>query len=229
MLNGIIIVDGQKVPIDAVVHDWYKTGLEFKNRPKRRSTRVVVNHWTAAENRPEQMFEYMHAHKNLAGKSEPLSVHFAVDALGELWQFMDASSRGAHCVAHGANDWSVGIEFICRGDNFAAPQKGIVRTRSTGVIHGSLVAYDDLTRAQVRTGIVLNEALCKAYSLPLQVPEKNGDVYATELPDKYIERLQGSVTHYMLELKKRDNGLTFIRELRDHYRTLSSPTPRGVA
>jgi N-acetyl-anhydromuramyl-L-alanine amidase AmpD len=219
---GAFIARGVDVPIDAAVHRWTEHGMHF-TCGTRRETRMVVNHWTAAENSPPRVFESLRDRRNARGLPEPLSVHFACDALGELWQFADTEARCSHAKAHGANNWSIGIEFICRGDNFAAPSKGIVRDRVTDLIHGKLTTYDTLTPAQVATGIRLNEALCRVYGLPFVVPVKAGEVYATELPAAYVARFRGCTAHYQLEAKKRDPGLRFMRALRDYADVMSPP------
>lgn len=224
----VFIAGGVEIPIDAVVHTWEAHTLVFTTSLRSHETRAIVNHWTAAENPPDRVFANMKNHRNaLTQKLEPLSVHFVVDAIGEVWQFADTDARCSHCKAHEANSWTVGIEFVCRGDNFAAPQRGHIRQRSSGVIHGDRVSYDDLTAAQIQTGIRLNEALCKVYSLPMRVPETStGELYNTELPAKYIARFAGCLAHFELERKKRDPGLTLMLAIQERGRELE---PRPVA
>jgi N-acetyl-anhydromuramyl-L-alanine amidase AmpD len=216
---GYIIVRGAPVSVRAVVHSFHQTGMQFSALARTSKCRVIVNHWTGAENPPNRLFENLRADRK--------SVHFACDVTGELWQFMDAEAYGAHCRGYGANAYSVGIEFICRGNNFGAPNKGIVRPRRFDVLHGSRVAYDDLTPLQITAGVALNEALCGAYGLPMRVPEKDGDYFTGVLSAREAATFTGCAGHENFEPKKVDPGATLLRAIRDRGRELEPPL--GVA
>jgi N-acetyl-anhydromuramyl-L-alanine amidase AmpD len=226
-----IVVRGCHRPIDAIVHTWVKTGLHFTCRMRPSRTRWIVNHWTGSENPPETLHRNMkNAVNSLTKKPEPKSVHFAVDALGEIYQFADTDARCAHAKAHHGNSISIGIEFICRGDDDKMPSRGIVRERQSDIIHGAIVTYDDLTAAQIAAGVELNEVLCAEYKIPLAVPRRGNDVYSTELPLSFLARFHGCVGHYMLEKKKRDPGLSLMRAIDARARALQPPpTPPRVA
>jgi N-acetyl-anhydromuramyl-L-alanine amidase AmpD len=220
MTLGYIVVRGKSVPVRAVVHGFDKTGMHFTALARTSKCRVVINHWTGAENPPAKLFENM--------RRSRLSVHFACDVTGELWQFMDAEAYGAHCRGYGANAYSVGIEFICRGSNFGAPNNGIIRKRRFDVLHGTRVAYDDLTLSQIFAGVALNEALCGAYGLPMRVPEQGADVYTGVLSARQAAIYEGCAGHLNFEPKKHDPGATLLRAIRDCGRGIEGP-PLGVA
>jgi N-acetyl-anhydromuramyl-L-alanine amidase AmpD len=205
-----IIVNGQEVACDAKVFTWHETGMQFDCHVMRRRTSNVVVHWTGAENPPEQMFENLRAHTNALGKPEPLSVHFAVDAQGDVYQFCDAQAFGAH--AQGVNDRTVGIEVVCRGDA-TTPTRGVQRQVVAEKIHGQTVAYSAFTPAQTRTVLALTESLCRAYSLPMKVPLLGDDVYPTELPAIARATFQGVIGHLHVRRGKRDPGLKILRAI----------------
>jgi hypothetical protein len=221
-----IIVRGQSVPLRLQVHTWHTTNLFFTCRVRTEETRAVINHWTGSENPPAALVSNMKRAVDADKKPAPKSVHFAVDVLGTVYQFCDAHARCGHAKAHGANGWSVGIEFIGRGDDFKVPSRGLTRDRVTDLIHGELTSYDDLTQPQIMAGVELNKTLCQAYGLPLVVPVKEGLVYPTECPERYLETFRGCMGHLHLEKKKRDPGLTLLRAIRTAGQNLSSPPPR---
>jgi hypothetical protein len=229
-VSAPIYVGGDPWYIDAEVRGWREHGLHFAT-PMRTLTKVVINHWTGAENSPMQMFNSMRLHTSAkTGHPEPLSVQFAVDALGVIWQFADASARCSHCAGSydgevRPNSFSVGIEFICRGTALDAPSKGVQRQRAHDMIHGHLTTYDDLTPAQVASGIKLNEALCAAYELPMRVPQKGGDVYATALPAAYASSYRGCAGHLNFQLGKSDPGLSLLRALHEYGRAVHPTLP----
>jgi N-acetylmuramoyl-L-alanine amidase len=217
---GAIIVRGRPIAVRAIVHGWEKTGLHFTALARTSKTRVIMNHWTGAENPAVQLFENL--------RRSRLSVHFAVDVTGEVWQFMDTEAYGAHCRAYGANAYSVGIEYICRGNNLGAPTRGIIRQRKIDTLHGARVTFDDLSQAQIFAGVALNEALCGAYGLPMRVPElPTGEVLGDVLSAREAAQFTGCAGHLEWEAKKVDPARTLLQEIRDRGRQLQGPL--GVA
>lgn len=190
-------------------------GMKFRGR-FRTSTWQITNHTTGAENSPHQMFANMQGHRDEeTGAPEPLSVHFAVDPEGRIYQFADTELRCSH-VGTLANAWTVGIEFICRFTNLNAPRKGTVRTRATDFIHGHAVVYDALTDKQLSIGVKLNEALCELYDLPMQAPlAPSGDVWATVLEGPQLTRYRGCTGHLHYRRAKSDPGLRLLRAIQE--------------
>ena len=221
---GHIIVDGAAIEVDVPVQTWKDTGLEFMGRPRLTRVRAVVNHWTGAENSPRTMFMNMRQHVDKAGRPEPLCVHFAVDQRGIVWQFMDAVARGAHCRGGGANSWSVGIEFINRGSDIHGDHKGITRRFVEERLRGRKIAYWAMTDLQVATACRLNEALCDALGLPMEVPQKDGDVFQGVLTPAQCAQVRGVLGHLQLEPIKHDPGLELLRTLHA-YGQRSAPLP----
>jgi hypothetical protein len=198
-----IIVGGKRWPCAANVRTWIETGFHFVGR-LRTETRWIINHWTAAENSAPQTFENM--------RTRGVSVHFICDQLGDIYQCADADARLAHAQENGGNTFGVGIEIINRGHG-NAPAKSFVRTPRTERIHGHEITYGEFFPAQIASVIALNRALCQAYGLPLRCPVKNGEIYATVLPLKYLSTYRGCMGHLNLDEGKPDPGLDLLERI----------------
>jgi N-acetyl-anhydromuramyl-L-alanine amidase AmpD len=193
---------GQDVPLWPAVRPWTETGLGFPGLAMRDATKLICLHWTGAENSPAQL------HANLV--REGLSVHFAIDQLGVIWQFADTDALCAH--AKGANERAIGIEIINRGSNLTAPDKGVRRAQLTETIHGVKVTYAAFTPQQTEAAILLVTALCRAYKLPMRVPMLGSDVYASELPPAVKNAFTGVIGHLQWSQgRKLDPGLSLLR------------------
>jgi hypothetical protein len=220
MLHAII-VKGESVMVDALVRTWHDHGLKYE-LPPRSTTRAVVNHWTGSENPPRALFANLKARTNKQGKVTPLSIHFAIDQLGEIWQFADADARCQHAGAI-CNGWSIGIEIINRGQDRRVPTRGIVREGRHEIVHGRELSYAAFTPEQIDSAVALNESLCSAYGLPLRVPHLRGDVYPTVLPAALIASYTGALGHFQLDLDKVDPALEVLRAI--HARGLAGKPP----
>lgn len=227
--GGTIVVRGRMFAVDFPVRPWTETGLKFPARRMLPTVRAIVNHWTGAENPPDAVVRNMSNRLNDKGEPSPVSVHFIVDQLGDVYQCMDAAARASHCSGFKANDWSVGIEFINRGSDLKKPSKGIERTLRTDTIHGRKVEYCEMTGPQLVTACLLNEALCLAFALPFTVPQKDGDVYTSVLSARQAQYVRGVLAHYMLEPGKADPGVEHMRILHLYGRRTMPPPPLDVA
>lgn len=220
-VEDTIVVAGERVVVQAPVRTWHESGLAFTTRSARSVTTCVCLHWTGAENPPEAL------HRNMSASR--LSVHFAIDAAGVVWQFMDASRFGAHCQAHGANGYAVGIELINRGVGLDLPSRGVVRATRVEKIHGKRVTYAAFTTTQVASCLALVEGLCAAYRLPMQVPTvPSGDVLATNMSLAQARAFRGVAPHYAFERGKVDCGVELVRQVQQRGVELRGAGP-GVA
>lgn len=209
-----VLYKGRLIRVPFEVRGPDEHGMQFHGR-FRTSTRQITNHTTGAENTPHQMYHNMMTHEAY-GKRSPLSVHFCVDPEGKVYQFADTELLCAH-VGTKANAVTVGIEFVCRFDDFdKVPHKGVQRLRITDRIHGKACTYDALTPAQITTGVALNEALCDLYNLPLVVPmSPAGNVWATALTDTQLSGFKGCTGHLHYKPGKRDPGLRILRAIQE--------------
>ncbi len=207
------------------VKTFRETGYEFPCRV-RTETRVIINHATGAENYPAQVYENMMRHKSAMGQLQPLSVHFIIDQRGVIYQTADADARCAHCAGiyrdFSPNAVSIGIEIIGRLTDFRkVPNKGVVRPRVRETIHGVEVDVDEMLPAQIEAAVMLNEALCQMYKLPLRVPEdKHGAVRLETLSQEDAEAFTGCAGH-LAYARKPDPGQEVLRALQERGRALS--------
>jgi hypothetical protein len=207
-----------RVPFEVIGYD--ESNLEFTGR-MRVSTRQIVAHWTGAENAPSAMYFNM-LNRTVNGKRTPLSIHFCVDQQGQIYQMADTETRCVH--AGRANEASIGIEFIGRGNATLNPAKGIRRERVVETIHGQRVKYDELLPAQIESGVKLIEALCGLYALPLRVPETlEGRVRADTLSDEQFGLFKGVIGHLHVEDGKVDCGLALLRAVQTRGRAAKLP------
>lgn len=111
-----IVVNGIEYDIGARVHRWdERTGFNGYKTPRRYSRRkgserpidninqFLVHHSGADRKNPGVMFDVL-------WNQRKLSVHFALEDNGEIWQFVDAVEKTWH--AGRMNDTSIGVE-VC--------------------------------------------------------------------------------------------------------------------
>lgn len=209
---------GAQMPTPFPVRTWDDHGLRWTGRSRLR-TSVILNHWTAAENPPIQVFENMSAHKGRDGKPEPLSVHFVVDPFGTIFQFADTELRAAHCARperNSANGWSIGIEYQCRGHDTKVPTRGVTRHKTVARIHGRLISYAELTERQLYVGTLLNQFLSDLYGLPFTVPvDETGAIVQDCLPERELMLYRGSACHFHFEPNKPDCGVGILKAIKE--------------
>jgi N-acetyl-anhydromuramyl-L-alanine amidase AmpD len=134
-----------------------------------------------------------------------------VEPDGTIWQLADASLRCAH--AGTANGWSIGVEIV--NPALTRQQQGDARRQVVVEnIHGRDVVATTFTAEQMHATLVLTEALCRAYGLPLVVPlNETADVASTVLPGPLLAHWRGVLGHLHLKAAKRDPGLAVLRAI----------------
>ncbi len=213
-----IIQSGVRVDVGLRVRTYQETGYAFPARTRRRETRLIITHATAAENPPSAVYKNMMGHQNESGRPQPLSVHFVIDHKGTIFQMADVDSRGAHCAGAYAsfspNSVSVGIEVIGRLTDFRkVPSKGIERPRVRETIHGVEMDVDEMLPAQCEAAAQLCEALCTLYALPLRVPERpDGAVSLEMMNEKAAAVFTGCCGHLHVGAKP-DPGAYVLRAI----------------
>ncbi|MCK4792577.1 MAG: N-acetylmuramoyl-L-alanine amidase, partial [Desulfobacteraceae bacterium] len=109
-----IVVNGIEYDIGVRVHRWdertgfngYKTPRRFSRRkgaerPIDAITQFVDHHSAADRKNPSVMFDVL-------WNQRKLSVHFALEDNGEIWQFVDVIEKTWHAKGH--NSMSIGVE-----------------------------------------------------------------------------------------------------------------------
>lgn len=198
---GFIVAGGRQIEVpELVVETWrYQPKLGFPRMRPRKETRAVVAHWTGGVGKHEQVFRTL-VERNL-------SVHFVVDPDGSCFQHCDADMLAAHCK--GANQFSVGIEIVnpATTSNVETPPRTLLREN----IHGVDITYTAFYPAQVKAALLLVQALCAHYELPVDVPMVGGDVASTVLPATQLASYRGVLGHLHVSPQKTDCGLMLLR------------------
>lgn len=219
-MTNAIIVNGEPVYCGAPVKLWTETGLFFAGLPKRTETKFVCAHWTGGSNSAPGVFQTLRTRTNPQGKRLNLSVHFCVNPDGTIYQFCDADRRCAHAGSVDDSDHdghqlsgnakSIGIEAV----NPAGPKVTDKAHRELlkETIHGEDIVYSSFTPEQVVSYLLLIQALCHAYDLPLTVPlDASGHVLAGVMDEPSFAAFTGVIGHFHLTERKRDPGLALIR------------------
>jgi hypothetical protein len=201
--TSYVLVGGAQVACAVPVIPWDESGLLFSAaRVRRRRTAAVVVHWTGSENEAPQV------HRNMTKRR--CSCHFIVDARGVVWQTADADRQCAH-VQH-FNVRTIGIEVVCRGDDFDVPHKGVLRAEVEDLVHGRRVRYARFTILQATALRVLVTLLCDVYRLPVQVPvDRTGALLARTLSKIEADTFRGVAAHYHFNDEKNDCGPANLR------------------
>lgn len=194
-MTATILVRGQPVPVDATVR--VDPALQFPALGKRTETRAIVWHWTGGEGGGEQVYRVL--------RDRGLSVHFAIDQEGIIWQYADADAYCSH--ASGANGFAVGVEISNRADASTAHAKW-PRTAATDTIHGKTARHTRFLPAQIRSAKALAVSLSRAYGLPLVVPPDT-----TVCGKATLGAFRGHLGHFHLSERKRDPGTEILREI----------------
>jgi N-acetyl-anhydromuramyl-L-alanine amidase AmpD len=213
---GSIIVEGKTFPVRVRTRDWLDVGASFSTWPRRKSTKYIVEHYTAGANLARDVYRTL--------VQRHLSVHFVVDPDGVITQFCDADRLCAHAGrlddsnldGHqlSCNLESIGIEYV-NPANDQRITRGVTREVLIEEIHGVEQRVSQLTSAQVASGLELTSTLCRAYGLPFAVPTEplSGDVLTRVLTEDEFQAFRGVVAHYMLTHGKRDVNVGFMRAI----------------
>lgn len=203
---GLILCGGQQVEVpDLTVQTWrYLPKLGFPRLKQRPETRAVILHWTGGTGRHEQV------HRTLVERG--LSVHFVIDPDGSCFQHCDTITLASHCK--GANLFSIGIEVVNPGTDRSTEKPPRALTRES--IHGVDQVRTTFYPAQVRAALLLTDALCTHYGLPMRVPMAGSDVLATALSPEQLAHWRGVLGHLHVTRTKVDPGLALLRAVAAH-------------
>lgn len=226
-----LIFDGEAIETTAHVIDWRSHGLQFipgkhKNVGKRVSPpQLCVVHYTGGENPPPVVYKTLIARE--------LSVEFAMDLHGTIYQFADpATTFCAHC--RGMNVVSFGIEVQCRGlskpptpalkNTWAkwdveVPRGAYVEeltwpgTKKSAQLHTQRVSYASFTADQLSALVEFFTSLVDAKIIPARVPANARVRFGLET-DK-VQGFKGVAGHYHFSAEKFDPGPQLFDELLD--------------
>jgi N-acetyl-anhydromuramyl-L-alanine amidase AmpD len=204
----VLVVNGQDVPCEVDVFEWWNHGMRFGRLPTRTKTTKVVLHWTGGTGDSRRVYDTL--------LEKQLSVHFCVDAAGKVWQYCDANSLCAHAGrlddgVTSANADTIAIEII---NHARHEQRGLERPMTAETINGRRMLHADFLPAQVESAVALCKALCTAYKLPLRVPVVADAIVARAMGRDAWERFRGVVGHFHARSTKSDPGLAILAAVR---------------
>lgn len=214
--NRSIICNGKKVPIEwSKVVLWNEEGglkceeEQYRKRLRPRKPRMFVIHWDVCLS-SRSMAKVL--------KDRGLSVHFAIDNDGTIYQLMDTQHVAWH--AKGVNNHSVGVEisnavhlrFQKEYQALGFPKRPFVLK---DVVHGKeMKPYTGFYPEQVRALKALTKALHKGLGIPYKTPlDSNGNLLRAV--DKRVvgRTFAGVVGHYHITKEKRDPGNLALDEM----------------
>ena len=159
---------------------------------------LIVLHWTGGEGGAASVWNTLENRK--------LSVHYLIDANGEVYFYLDPSRWVAyHCGQY--NERSIGIEITNRG----WPTKNSPRDLVKGLIRGKWIDYLDFFPEQKDSLFTLLELLCGVHRIPKKT------LLATHTVSPVIlAGFSGICGHYQLSRMKVDPGPRLLQEVADH-------------
>ncbi len=192
--SGYIMLNGVQVSTSFPVnHDLQFTVGEDGTGDRAEPLQGGVLHWTGAENPGNRVFSTL--------QTRNLSVHFALDADGTLWQFADPGRTYTLNAGEslGRITWAIEITSYGRG---SPPGGGEERDRYETEIHGTTYTVADFYSAQYDTLFELCNLIHTTLSLP-----KVSYTDPTELvPWARLRTLGGVIGHYHASSGKKDPG-----------------------
>lgn len=188
-------------------HIEFKPGDGF-NKRRVSPVELGVFHWTGGEGSVEGMAETLRQRK--------LGVHFAISAMGSLYQFCDPTVVNT-ADASIANARSWGVEIInagirSMGNLWREPKANHPplgpRPSYDTKIHGLPVKCWDFYPAQKLTAFALNKLMVET----LSTYTKDVCVYPGVVD---IAKAKGAIGHYNVTTQKLDPGTQFMLDLRE--------------
>lgn len=207
--NRSIICNGKKVPIEwSKVVLWNEEGglkceeEQYRKRLRPRKSRMFVVHWDVCLS-SRSMAKVL--------KDRGLSVHFAIDNDGTIYQLMDTQHVAWH--AKGVNNHSVGVEisnavhlrFQKEYQEMGLPKRPVILK---DVVHGKeMKPYTGFYPVQIEALKALTRALHNGLGIPYRTPlDSNGNLFRA-VDKRVIGRsFKGVVGHYHLNPNKKDPG-----------------------
>jgi hypothetical protein len=207
--NQTIICNGELVPIewDKVLVWGEEGGLalppeNFRAEEGVRHPKFFVNHWDVCLS-SSSCFSVL--------KKRGISVHFAIDNDGTIYQFMDTNDIAWHAGSKKWNNASIGVEI---SNAYYTKYQSWYRRKGFGErpiwddaeVHGSpqkpfLGFYD----VQLEAAKALMEAVSRHYGIPLECPlDADGELVTTVDPRCVAGRFNGFISHYNLTKRKID-------------------------
>ena len=197
--ENFLLINGQRVSIDWDTKiDLIKPGAFRKSRGTRKPI-MLVTHWDACTSA---------ASCKRVLEARNISTHFCIDNDGVIYQYLDTNDIGWH--AGGVNSRSIGIDFsnaYYTKYNKTYKKRGFSARPilKNSYVHGrKLKPHLGYYAVQLEAYKVLIKTLCDHYDIPLEVPEKNGELLTGVHSGAAAAKFNGIVCHYHLTRGKID-------------------------
>jgi len=191
--------------------DGYKLTKGFKKMTQKRDPKFFVCHWDVCLS-SETCFRVL--------KKRGISVHFAIDNDGTIYQFMDMNDVAYHAGSRKWNDASVGVEIT---NAFYPKYQDWYKRKGFGerpvikdaMVHGKkLETHLGFYPVQLQALQALMKAVHKATGMPLKAPLDRKGNTSTKVSKPVADgRFEGFVSHYHLTNRKIDCAGLDIKKL----------------
>ena len=191
--------------------DGYKLTKGFKKMTQKRDPKFFVCHWDVCLS-SETCFRVL--------KKRGISVHFAIDNDGTIYQFMDMNDVAYHAGSRKWNDASVGVEIT---NAFYPKYQDWYKKKGFGerpvikdaMVHGKkLETHLGFYPVQLQALQALMKAVHKATGMPLKAPLDRKGKTSTKVSKPVADgRFEGFVSHYHLTNRKIDCAGLDIKKL----------------
>ena len=191
--------------------DGYKLTKGFKKMTQKRDPKFFVCHWDVCLS-SETCFRVL--------KKRGISVHFAIDNDGTIYQFMDMNDVAYHAGSRKWNDASVGVEIT---NAFYPKYQDWYKKKGFGerpvikdaMVHGKkLETHLGFYPIQLQALQALMKAVHKATGMPLKAPLDRKGNTSTKVSKPVADgRFEGFVSHYHLTNRKIDCAGLDIKKL----------------
>ena len=215
--ESFIIYNSDYVPIDwprvklFFEGDGLKLRKGFKKMKHKRDPKFFVCHWDVCLSSES-------CHRVLEKRG--ISVHFAIDNDGTIYQFMDMNDVAWHAGGKVWNDRSVGVEI---SNAYYPKYQSWYEKRDFGArpiitdatVHGkTLPPHTGFYPIQLEALKALMKAVHKCTGIPLQAPLDRSGGTNTKVSKKCAEgRFEGFISHYHLTKRKIDCAGLDIKKL----------------
>ena len=203
-----IMCNGDYFPID-----WPKSKIVLRSRRIEVNQRIAQACW-----RTEAVFFVCHWDVCLSSKTchrvlekRGISVHFAIDNDGTIYQFMDMNDVAYHAGGRTWNNKSIGVEIA---NAYYPKYQGWYKKNGLGErplvegakVHGkTLDPFMDFYPVQYEALKALMKAVHEATGIPLEAPlDRSGNTNTTVSKKAADGRFEGFVSHYHLKKGKID-------------------------
>ena len=191
--------------------DGYKLTKGFRKMTQKRDPKFFVCHWDVCLS-SETCFKVL--------KKRGISVHFAIDNDGTIYQFMDMNDVAYHAGSRKWNNASVGVEIA---NAFYPKYQDWYKRKGFGerpvvrdaMVHGkSLETHLGFYPIQLQALQALMKAVHTATGIPLKAPLDRKGNTSTKVSKPVADgRFEGFVSHYHLTNRKIDCAGLDIKKL----------------